>query len=106
VSSIEITTANFKDEVLQSPVPVLLDFWAAWCGPCRMIGPVIEQIADEYSEQLKVGKINIDENSALAEQHGIISIPTLLVYKGGEIAAQKNGASSKYDIEMMFKKLI
>ena len=106
MSSIEITTANFKDEVLQSPVPVLLDFWAAWCGPCRMIGPVIEQIADEYSEQLKVGKINIDENSALAEQHGIISIPTLLVYKGGEIAAQKNGASSKYDIEMMFKKLI
>ena len=106
MNCIEITTSNFEAEVLQSPVPVLLDFWAPWCGPCKMIGPVIDQIAGEYSGQLKVGKINIDDNSALAEKHGIVSIPTLIVYKGGEMAASKNGAASKYDIEALFKNLI
>jgi thioredoxin 1 len=71
-----------------------------------MIGPVIDQIAVEYSGRLKVGKINIDDNNALAEKHGIVSIPTLIIYKNGEIAAQKNGAASKYDIEALFKNLI
>lgn len=106
MSSITITTDNFESEVLQSPVPVLLDFWAPWCGPCKMIGPVIDQIADEYSGQIKVGKINVDDNSALAEKHGIVSIPALYVYKNGEIAAQKNGAAPKHDIEALFKNLI
>jgi thioredoxin 1 len=103
VGSIEITTANFQVEVLESPVPVLLDFWAPWCGPCKMIGPVIDKIADEYSGQLKVGKINIDDNSYIAEQHGIVSIPTLVLYKNGEVKLQKTGAGSKHDIEAMFK---
>jgi len=104
--SMEITSGNFEAEVLQSPLPVLLDFWAPWCGPCKMIGPVIDQIAGEYSGRLKVGKINIDDNGALADQHGIVSIPTLMVYKNGEVVNQKNGAASKYDIEVMFKNLI
>jgi len=106
VSGIEITIDNFESEVLQSPIPVLIDFWAPWCGPCKMIGPVIDQIAEEYSGRLKVGKINIDENGALAEQHGIASIPTLIVYKDGQMAAQKNGAAPKHDIEAVFKNLI
>jgi thioredoxin 1 len=103
MGSIEITTANFQTEVLQSPVPVLLDFWAPWCGPCKMIGPVIDKIADEYSGQLKVGKINVDDNSSIAEQHGIASIPTLILYKNGEVKFQKSGAGSKHDIEAIFK---
>jgi len=106
VSSIEITTDNFENEVLQSTVPVLLDFWAPWCGPCKMISPVIDQLADEYFGQLKVGKINIDNNSALSDRHGISSIPTLIVYKNGEVAAQKIGAATKYDIINLFKNLI
>ena len=106
MSSIEITSSNFENEVIQSPIPVLIDFWAPWCGPCKMIGPVIDQIAQEYSGQLKVCKVNIDIEAALAEQHGIVTIPTLLIYKNGEISAQKNGAAPKHDIEAMFKNLI
>ena len=106
MSSILITNENFEDEVLQSPIPVLLDFWAPWCGPCKMIGPVIEEIAGEYSGRVKVGKINIDNEAALAEQHGIASIPTLLVYKNGEAVAKKSGAVPKNDIVTLFKNLI
>ena len=106
MSSITVTTGNFEPEVLKSSVPVLIDFWAPWCGPCKMIGPVIEQIAVEYSGRLKVGKINIDENSSLAEKYGINSIPTLILYKNGEIAAQKNGAAPKHEIEAFIKKFV
>jgi len=106
MSSIELTSDNFDSEVLQSSIPVLIDFWAPWCGPCKMIGPVIDQIADEYSGRVKVGKINIDENGTLAEQHGIASIPSLIVYKDGQMQAQKNGACPKHDIENLFKNLI
>jgi len=106
MSSITITNDNFETEVLQSPVPVLIDFWAPWCGPCKMIGPVVDQIAGEYSGQLKVGKVNVDEESAIAEQHGISSIPTLILYKDGVLAGQKTGAAPKNDIISLFKNLI
>ena len=106
MGSITITVDNFEGEVLQSPVPVLIDFWAPWCGPCKMISPLLEQIADEYSQQLKVGKINVDEESALAEQHGVNSIPALFLYKDGAVAGQRNGAAPKHEIEALFKNLI
>ena len=101
-----ITAANFEAEVLKSPVPVLLDFWAAWCGPCRMIGPLIDQLAGEYEGRLKVGKVNVDEEGDLAGRHGIVSIPTLLVYKNGKVANQAIGAIPKQNIENLFKDLI
>ena len=106
MSSIEITVDNFQSEVLQSPVPVLVDFWAPWCGPCKMLKPLIGQIAEEYTGRLKVGEINVDEESPLAEQHGIASIPTLILYKDGALAGQKTGAAPKNDIEALFKNLL
>jgi len=101
-----ITNANFENEVIKSPIPVLLDFWASWCGPCRMIGPFIEQLGDEYSGRIKVGKVNVDEEGDLAGRHGIVSIPTLVVYKDGKIANQAIGALPKQNIEALFKNLI
>ena len=103
---IDVTGANFETEVLQADVPVLLDFWASWCGPCRMIGPFIEQLAGEYSGRLKVGKVNVDEEGGLASRHGVVSIPTLVVYKDGKIANQTAGALPKSNIEALFKDLI
>jgi thioredoxin 1 len=104
--SLSITVDNFESEVLESQVPVLIDFWAPWCGPCKMLGPVIDQIAGEYEGRVKVGKVNIDENAPLAERHGIVSIPTLIIYNNGEMAAQKNGAAPKHDIISLFKNLL
>ena len=101
-----ITDANFETEVLQSPIPVLLDFWAAWCGPCRMIGPFVEQLAEEYSGRIKVGKVNVDEEGGLAGRHSVVSIPTLVVYKDGKIANQAVGALPKQSIEGLFKDLL
>lgn len=106
MNSFTITDSNFEAEVLQSPVPVLLDFWAEWCGPCKAISPVIEEIAGEYSDRLKVGKINVDKNSILAEKHGIVSIPTLILYKDGVLTSQKSGAMPKNNIVEIFKDLI
>ena len=103
MSCLTITNGNFESEVLKSSVPVLIDFWAPWCGPCKMVGPIIDQIADEYSGKLKVAKINVDDEGALAQQHGISSIPTIVLYKNAQIAAQKSGAAPKHEIEAFFK---
>jgi thioredoxin 1 len=100
-----ITGGNFEQEVLQSPIPVFIDFWAPWCGPCKMISPFIDQLAGEYEGRVKMGKVNVDEEGGLAERHGIASIPALVLYKDGGIVAQRNGAAPKRDIEAMFKDL-
>ncbi|MDR2211697.1 MAG: thioredoxin [Spirochaetaceae bacterium] len=102
-NEITITGDNFDAEVVKSSVPVLLDFWASWCNPCRMIAPFIEQIANEYQGRLKVGKVNVDEQGDLAAQHGIVSIPTLAVYKDGKPAYQQAGALPKHEIEALIK---
>ena len=103
---VTLTNENFDSEVVNSTIPVLLDFWASWCGPCRMIAPFIEQIAGEYDGRLKVGKINVDEQPELAAKHGISSIPTLAVYKDGKAVLQQSGALPKPGIEELVKKYI
>lgn len=92
---LQTTDASFAEDVLQSDVPVLLDFWAEWCGPCKMIAPLLDIAADEYDGRLKIVKINIDENPNTPPKYGIRSIPTLMVFKDGQVHAQKLGAVSK-----------
>ena len=98
MSEIKITKANFEEEVLNSPIPVVIDFWATWCGPCRMIAPVIEEIAEEYASVVKVGKVNVDEEPELASQFGIISIPTVVLVKDGQISAKTVGYMTKQQL--------
>ena len=97
-----ITKENFEAEVLKSEKPVLVDFWATWCGPCKMIGPVIEEIANEHPE-IKVCKINVDEEGELSIKHGVMSIPTLMIFKNGEIAQTAIGYRPKEEIEELLK---
>jgi len=89
----EFTDANFEDEVLKADTPVLVDFWAVWCAPCRVIAPVVEEIADSYGGKLKVGKINVDDNSGTPNKYGIRSIPTLILFKEGKVVEQVQGAN-------------
>ena len=97
-----ITKDNFENEVLKSDVPVLVDFWASWCGPCRMMSPIVDQIAEEVTD-CKVGKINVDEEGELAKQFGIMSIPTLLVFRDGKVANQSVGVRDKAFVIDMIK---
>ena len=103
---IVITDSNFESEVLKSDIPVLLDFWAPWCGPCRMISPFIDALADEYEGRIKVGKIDVDQEGDLAASHNVASIPTLIVYKDGKIANLSAGAQAKQKIEALFSDLL
>jgi len=95
MSEIILTKENFESEVINSNVPVIVDFWATWCGPCKMIAPVIEEIASEYSQSVKVGKVNVDDEGELAIKYGIISIPTILLFDGGKPVATSIGFKTK-----------
>lgn len=92
---VNVSDDSFEEEVLKSPTPVLVDYWAEWCGPCKMIAPVLEEIAKEYAGRLKVTKLNIDENPATPPKYGIRGIPTLMLFKNGQVEATKVGAVSK-----------
>ena len=93
-----VTDQSFESDVLNSTDPVVVDFWAEWCGPCRMIAPALEEISNEMAGKVKIVKLNVDENPRVAAQFGIRSIPTLMIFKGGQLAAQKVGAASKGDL--------
>lgn len=101
MSELKITAQNFDEEVLASEQPVLIDFWAPWCGPCQMMGPVIEEIANEYVGKVKVGKVNVDEEPELAQQFRVMSIPAIMLFKNGKVEKQLVGARPKADIEAM-----
>ena len=103
MSEIVLTEKNFEEEVLNADKPVLVDFWATWCGPCRMLAPTIAKIADEQNGIIKVGKVDVDEEPELAAKYGISSIPTLMVFKDGQVLRSSVGVQSKSMIEAMFE---
>lgn len=103
MTCIKVDKSNFDSEVLTSSIPVVVDFWAEWCGPCKMIAPILDEISMEMQNQVKIAKVNIDENPELATQYGVRSIPTLLMFKGGSVASNMVGAAAKGRISEWIK---
>ena len=103
MAELKITIENFENEVMKSNIPVLIDFWAPWCGPCRMMGPIIEQLAEEYEGKAKVGKVNVDEEGELSQAFGVMSIPTIVLVKDGKVVRQAVGARPKAEVEAMLQ---
>ena len=106
MGALHFSEDDFVKEVLQSNIPVLVDFWAEWCGPCRMMGPIVDAVADELSGKIKIGKVNVDEAQDLAARYGIMSIPALLVFKNGEVVEQFAGAMAKEHLLQRLKKYV
>jgi thioredoxin 1 len=102
---INLTQDNFAKEVLESSTPILVDFWAEWCGPCKMIAPVLDELADEYDGKVRIGKVNIDNEQGLAQEYGVRAIPTLLLFQKGQVAEQIVGLKSKRDLKNSFDKV-
>ena len=102
----DMTAADFSTEVLKSEIPVLVDFWAPWCGPCRMVGPILDELAGDYAGKVKIVKVNVDEETELARQYGIMSIPAVYIFKGGEAVERMIGARPKAEFAAALDKLI
>ena|SRR5579872_1178330 len=99
MADLTFTDSSFESEVLQAKLPVLVDFWAPWCAPCRIVGPIVEELAKEYEGKIKVGKVNVDDNQQVASKFGIMSIPTLMLFKGGQPVKTMIGAQSKENLK-------
>jgi thioredoxin len=103
---VTLTQDNFETEALKSPTPMLVDFWAEWCGPCKMIAPVLDELAEEYQGKVKIGKVNVDEHQGLAAQYQVTAIPTLVIIKNGQVIEQTRGAKSKRDLKASLDRAI
>lgn len=103
---LEVSDASFEEDILKADIPALVDFWAAWCGPCRAVAPVVEELARDYAGKVKVAKMNVDENAKTPAKFGIRAIPTLIIFKGGQVVEQITGAVSKSVIETAIKKAL
>jgi thioredoxin 1 len=101
-----LTDKNFEDEVIKSQIPVLIDFWAAWCAPCYMVAPIVEELAEEYDGKLKVGKLDVDSHGSIAQRYKVLAIPTLLIFKEGKVVSQIIGATPKKDLKHHIDKIL
>lgn len=106
MSTLHFTDASFKKEALESDLPVLVDFWAAWCGPCKMISPHIDELAKEYAGKMKIGKVDVDVNPKIATQYGVMSIPTIIFIKKGKVMSQVVGVLSKHDLKRKIEEVL
>ena len=103
--AVQLTDQNFDQEVLKSDKPVLVDFWAAWCGPCQMMGPIIDELAEEMKDKVKIGKLNVDENRETATNYSVMSIPTLIIFKDGKVVKQLVGVQAKENLKEELKNI-